>query len=168
MKKLLLITLVFICFGCKNNSEIKTETTTYYFIRHAEKDKSDKTNKNPKLTEKGLKRAKNWQKHFKNIGFDAIYSTNYFRTMQTAQPTANANTLNITIYDPRNIDYEAFQNQTKNQTILVVGHSNTTPAFVNKIIGEDKYKSIDETINSNLYTVTIKNDKIIENLTTVN
>lgn len=160
MKKLLLITLLFVVFGCKTTSETNTVMTTYYFIRHAEKDKSDKTNRNPKLIEKGLKRAENWRKHFKNTNFDAIYSTNYFRTKQTAQPTADANKLDVTIYDPRKIDYDAFLEKTKNQTVLIVGHSNTTPSFVNKIIGEDKYEPIDETNNSKLFIVTKNNRKV--------
>lgn len=36
-----------------------TETKTYYFIRFAEKDKCDPSNKNLDLTEKGYKEPKN-------------------------------------------------------------------------------------------------------------
>ncbi|WP_052158183.1 SixA phosphatase family protein [Lacinutrix jangbogonensis] len=159
MKKLLLIILLFVCFGCKNTSEEKTDTTTYYLIRHAEKDKSDPSNKNPKLIEKGLKRAKNWSNHFKKVDFDAIYSTNYKRTIETALPTATHQDLEITSYNPRTLDIKAFLEKTKNQTVLIVGHSNSTPAFVNKMIGEEKYDTIDETINSKLFMVTINKGK---------
>ena len=159
MKKLLLIILLFFCFGCENTSEEKTNTTTYYLIRHAEKDKSDPSNKNPKLIEKGLKRAKNWSNYFKKVDFDAVYSTNYKRTMETALPTATRQDLEITPYNPKTLDIKTFLEETKNQTVLIVGHSNTTPAFVNKIIGEEKYQAIDETINSKLFMVTINKEK---------
>lgn len=66
----------------------ENETTTYYFIRHAEKDKSDSSNKNPDLTEKGIQRAEKWSNVFENIKLDFIFSTKYNRTIQTAQPTA--------------------------------------------------------------------------------
>jgi len=39
--------------------------STYYLIRHSEKDRSDTTNKNPDLTEKGVLRALRWSELFK-------------------------------------------------------------------------------------------------------
>lgn len=134
----------------KNN-----EATTYYFIRHAEKDRSDKTNKDPNLMQKGLLRAAKWSFVLENIEFDAIYSTNYNRTKQTAQPTAEKKGLEVTIYDPRQMFSEEFANNTKGKTVLVVGHSNTTPAFVNAVLGKKKYDDIDDNNNANLYIVTI-------------
>lgn len=167
IKKGLLIVCLFVCFGCKTSSEEKTDITTYYFLRHAEKDKSDPSNKNPELSKKGLKRVENWKKHFKNIHFDAVYSTNYYRTKQTAQPIADANTLEITFYQPNTIEYDAFLSNTKKQTVLIVGHSNTTPNFVNKIIGEKKYNPIDETVNNKLFIITIKGKKITSKVKTI-
>jgi broad specificity phosphatase PhoE len=56
--------------------------------------------------------------------------------------------------------YDAiFQTATKGKTVLVVGHSNTTPAFVNKILGENKYEDINDNDNASLYIVTIAGDK---------
>ena len=55
----------------------------------------------------------------------------------------------------KNIDTKAFLESTKGETVLVVGHSNTTPTFVNKLLGQDKYKQIDDSNNANLYIVTI-------------
>ena len=40
------------------------------------------------------------------------------------------------------------------KTILVVGHSNTTPVLANKIIGKDIYSSIDERIHGYLFFYT--------------
>ena len=131
-------------------------TTTYYLIRHAEKDRSDKTNRNPNLNENGLKRAENWKKYFKDIDLDAVYSTNYNRTQQTATPTAKSKNLEILSYDPRDMFNDEFQKNTLGKTVLVVGHSNTTPFFANKIIEKDTYKEMDDNDNASLYIITVK------------
>lgn len=135
------------------------EVTTYYFIRHAEKVRTDKANRNPDLNVKGLKRAKKWSEVFTNVKFDAVYSTDYNRTKQTAKPTADANGLPVLLYNPRKMNDEAFKANTKGKTVLVVGHSNTTPFFANMVIGKAVYKQIDDSNNSNLYIVTVTKDK---------
>jgi len=136
MKKNILV----ICFFLISILSHSQEITTYYFIRHAEKLRVDKTERNPNLNLKGFKRAEAWKEVFSNISFDAIYSTDYTRTKLTAKPTADSKNLPILIYNPRDMYSKAFQNQTKGKTILVVGHSNTTNVFANKVIGFDKYQ----------------------------
>lgn len=136
-----------------------TVTTTYYLIRHAEKDRSDPENRNPSLTEEGITRANNWAATFKEVPFDAVYSTEYARTQETATPTATQKGLEIQSYDPRNLFDENFQKATLGKTVLVVGHSNTTPSFVNAIIKEDRFQDIDDSNNTNLYIVTLTGDK---------
>jgi len=156
--KYYLILLLAITFALPSNAQDETNdqgTTTYYFIRHAEKDRSDKTNKDPNLIQKGVLRAAKWSFVLENVDFDAVYSTNYNRTKQTAQPTAEKKGLEVTIYDPRQLFSEEFANNTKGQTVLIVGHSNTTPAFVNAVLGTKKHNSIDDNNNANLYIVTI-------------
>ncbi len=134
--------------------------STYYLIRHAEKDRSDTTNKNPDLTEKGILRAVRWSKLLEQFQIDAVYSTNYKRTLNTALPTAKNNDLTIITYHPIKIDMNQFIIDTKGKSILVVGHSNTTPGFVNKLIGNEVYQDIDDSNNANLYIVTIRGEQI--------
>ena len=154
MKKTVLIyVFLFTCLVSKAQ-----EVTTYYFIRHAEKLRIDKTDKNPNLNYKGYKRAEAWKDIFSNITFDAIYSTDYNRTKLTAKPTADRNNLPILLYNPKAMYSEAFKNNTKGKTVLVVGHSNTTNVFVNKILGVEKYHEINDNNNSNLYIVTVSSD----------
>ena len=153
MKKIILIAIACLCIYTVNAQE--NETTTYYLIRHAEKSRVDKTNRNPELIEKGLKRAANWSIVLKNVDLDLVYSTNYNRTIQTATPTAKAKNVSLSFYDPRNMYDEKFKLETKGKKVLVVGHSNTTPQFVNKILGKETYKDIDDLNNSNLYIVTV-------------
>lgn len=154
MKNVLLILLSFTFLTSCSPKE--TETTTYYLIRHAEKDRTDKTNRNSNLNENGLKRAKKWAEYFKNIDIDAVYSTNYNRTIQTATPTAKSKNLEIINYNPRKMYDSIFEQNTKGKTVLVVGHSNTTPVFANKILGEKKYEFMNDNDNSSLFIVTIK------------
>lgn len=170
MKYILILSIILSCVNpnTTEDSSLSSETTTYYLIRHAEKDRSDKTNRNPELTKAGHKRAKRWKKYFKNVSFDAVYSTDYNRTKQTAQPTAKNNNVDISIYDPRQLYADDFKKATQGKTVLVVGHSNTTPAFVNAILGEKKYDDMDDTDNSSLFIVTISDGKITDKVITVN
>ncbi len=149
--------LLLIVFSSLNIKAQENETTTYYFIRHAEKVRTDKANKNPDLTIKGQERAENWNSVFESVNFDLIYSTNYNRTIQTATPTAKSKNLKIQFYNPRELFSEGFKEQTSGKTVLIVGHSNTTPLFVNKVLGIEKYDAINDRNNSNLYIVTISN-----------
>lgn len=154
MKQIILIIALFFAF------QSFSQESNYFFIRHAEKDRADETNKNPDLTEKGNERAHYWSEVLKNVKFDAVYSTNYNRTIQTATPTALNNDIEIQFYDPRKLKIEEFKTATKGKTVLIVGHSNSTPSFVNKLIKDNKYSQIDDSNNSNLYIVTISEEII--------
>jgi broad specificity phosphatase PhoE len=170
MKKLILILLVtsFALPSFAQKSEKKENVSTYYLIRHADKDRSDKTNRNPDLTEAGVKRAANWAAHFKTVKFDMVYSTDYNRTKQTAMPTAIANNLELQFYNPSDMKIEEFMEKTKGKTVLIVGHSNTTPAFTNGLLGEKKYEDIDDNNYANLYVVTVTKDSKTSKLSVVN
>jgi len=160
MKRLLLILLIVTFTIPTFSQKDKAVTTTYFLIRHAEKDRSNPTDKNPHLKNKGRERALRWSQVLKNVKLDAVYSTNYNRTKETANPTAASHHLKLVYYNPSKIDYVAFKNETKGKTVLVVGHSNTTPKFVNGLIGKDKYKQIADSNNANLYIVTINGSEI--------
>ena len=163
-KKLLLICiLVFKSFACYSS-----EVTTYYFIRHAEKLRIDKSDQNPSLTEKGLERASAWREIFSNVNLDAVYSTDYLRTKLTAKPTADSKSLPIWLYDPKDMFSNSFQFETRGKNVLVVGHSNTTNVFANKVLGEEKYRQIADNNNSNLYIVTVIDEKPFSVLLKIN
>ena len=165
MKKYLLLFVFAFSFLSSCTSD---ETTTYYLIRHSEKDRTDETNRNPNLIVKGQERAKKWAAYFKKIDLDAVYSTNYNRTQQTATPTAESKNLEIKSYDPRKLYDSIFKIETKGKTVLVVGHSNTTPVFANKILGDKKYKNMSDNDNASLYIVTITGDEKTSEIEKVN
>lgn len=149
------------CNESKKNAALDNAnevTTTYYLIRHAEKDRSDPTNKNPELTEKGVERALNWAHYFENKKIDQVFSTEYSRTMQTAAYTASQKQVMIETYDPSELYSEDFKTLTRGHNVLIVGHSDTTPRFVNAIIGENKYSDIPDDENGLLFMVTVSGD----------
>ena len=164
MKKIILIcTFLFISSSCYSQ-----EVTTYYLIRHAEKLRIDITDKNPKLNYEGVKRADAWKEVFTNVKLDAVYSTDYNRTKLTAKPTADSKHLPIFLYDPKDMYSESFQHKTKGKAVLVVGHSNTTHVFANKVLGRDEYNQINDDNNSNLYIVSVIDGKAFSILLKIN
>ena len=108
MRKIIVVSLfIFIAFSCQSNKKEKTipieNSTLYYFIRHAEKDRTDKTNNDPELTDIGIQRAKNWAVYFEDIVLDQVFSTNYKRTKQTASYTADKQGIIMLPYHPEKI-----------------------------------------------------------------
>ena len=98
-------------------------TTTVYIVRHAEKvDETDSTDLSPA----GQRRAIALADTLASRGIDSIFTTPYRRTRQTAEPLA-------TRLNRRSVSYPASPanaivqrvNRIRNQTVLVVGHSNT-------------------------------------------
>lgn len=166
-----ILTAFLIAIVCTHSYSQKKENesiTTFYFIRHAEKDRNDKTNQDPHLTEVGKARAEHWNVILKSITFDVVFSTDYHRTRETALPIAKRNNLEITIYDPKLLDIEKLKQDHRGNNILVVGHSNTTPFLVNKLLGNNKYEAIDDSNNGNLYIITFTNDTVSDILLEIN
>lgn len=152
----LLILVLSLFFLSHPSDEVNSEKmTTYYFIRHAEKEFTDLQNKDPQLTEEGLERARKWAEVFKDLAFDWIFSSDYNRTRNTAQIIADSQKKKVAIYDPKNLNDPKFQKKTTGNTVLVVGHSNTNPRFVNLILGENKYQDLDEEEYGSLFIVHI-------------
>jgi len=154
--------LLFSSYACKNktNETIKNEDfiNHFYLVRHAEKDRLNPEDNNPQLTNEGLLRAKNLSTTLSHLPLDAVYSTNYTRTLQTAKPTANKNNIDITTYKPSEIDITNIIKVHKN--VLIVGHSNTIPQLVNSIIKSDVYSDIEDDNFGNLYHITITNGQV--------
>ena len=156
-KSILIFVFILGLLGCEEEPKVADSVSTFYFIRHAEKDRSDSENIDPELSQKGLGRAMHWAEILDEVPIDAIYSTDYERTQMTAAPMAVKKNLTVQIYDPRLIDIEQFKAENLNKKVFIVGHSNTTPEFVNKMIGQEKYGQIDDLQNGSLFIVEIVN-----------
>ena len=129
--------------------------TSVYLIRHAEKIRSDKNEKDPLLSKNGLLRSQKWSEIFEKIEINKILSTDTKRTISTAIPTSEGKKIKIEIYKPEDISYEAFLKENKGKKVLIVGHSNTIPETTNILIKNKFYNQIEDNNNSNLYFVNI-------------
>lgn len=138
----------------------------YYLIRHAEKVRTDPKNEDPKLNEDGMARAKTWEAYFKPIQIDEIYTTDFLRTKQTVSNIAKQKKMSPQIYNQNTIYSDEFLRKTNGKSVLIVGHSNTIPFLVNKLINEEKYIDMDDGDNSTLFKVTIDGEeKKVETIT---
>lgn len=135
--------------------------TTLFLIRHAEK--LDDT-KNTDLSPEGFERAECWKKYFENTEIDAFYSSGFQRARRTCQPMAFSRDKDITIYKNHLMDLKKVIEENKGKTILIVGHSNRIPTFVNKLLGEEKYPEILEPEFGNLYVIKEIDGKISSQL----
>lgn len=149
--------------GTKDTND-NNKTTTFYLVRHAEKDVTESNN--PQLTEQGEQRAQKLAVYLKNI--DAVYATPYKRTQATASYTAKANNITVQSYQPNKLFNKSFLKQHNGQRILIVGHSNTIPQLVNKMTKERTRKDIPDDIYNRVYKVVFKNGKATATMETIN
>lgn len=166
LKTVLIFILVFSIFSCKDDKKemvdepMEMGISTFYFIRHAEKDRSNPDNTDPELSQDGLGRAMHWDEILKDVELNAIYSTDYQRTAMTAAPISVNRNIDVQYYDPQITNIEQFKSENMNKNVLVVGHSNTTPQFVNQMLGEEKYYPMDDDDNGSLFIVQIVNGNV--------
>jgi 2,3-bisphosphoglycerate-dependent phosphoglycerate mutase len=139
---------------------IHAQKQKFIIIRHAEKDTTVKGSQmmqaDPPLSAKGQVRAESLIDLFQKYKINTIYSTNYNRTKSTVLPFADANGLSINEYDPKQL--KAFAETLKapanhSKTILIVGHSNTSPKLVNLLLGKDVYKDLDDAVYNQYWLV---------------
>ncbi len=70
------------------NTFDKDKCTSVYLIRHAEKVRTNKNEKDPLLNEKGILRAQKWSEIFEKTEINKILSTDTKRTISTVIPTS--------------------------------------------------------------------------------
>jgi len=156
MKVLLPLLFIFLIYSPEVSSQTTSEEiTTFILVRHAEKidDSHD-----PDLSPDGYERTDLLARMLQEITFDAVYSTPLIRTTETAKPIASKHNLEILEYDHRNPEAHAaeWREKYKGKTVLIAGHSNSTPMFANSLLGREHFKEkFDESDYGNLLIVTI-------------
>jgi 2,3-bisphosphoglycerate-dependent phosphoglycerate mutase len=128
-------------------------TTTFLLVRHAEKEQGD----DPALTAAGTARAEELARVVADLGVDAIYSTRYKRTQETARPTAKATGIDVQLDAIRPADLAAYYaeftqdliERHAGKRVLLVGHSNTVPMIIEALgaagapsLGENDYDDL--------------------------
>jgi phosphohistidine phosphatase SixA len=146
-------------------SGTELELTTVYLVRHAEK--GDTPPQDPPLSEQGKQRAQELARRLESAGIKAIYTSQYARTRQTAEPLATR--LGITAVEipvtmnpanPREIAEQSYTaiiegiRQHPGDPVLVVGHSNTIPEII-KRLGADTIPTIDEKSYDDLFIASV-------------
>ena len=90
-------------------------------------------------------------------GIDAIYSTPYIRSLETARPLADQLDLPINSYaadDTEEILDTILKNH-KGKIILVIGHSNTIPVLIANLGASKKVPAIAQYEFDNIYIISI-------------
>lgn len=136
--------------------------TTLIFVRHAEK--LDDGTRDPKLSEEGKNRAlKLATLLLQEFEIQSIYSTNYQRTLRTAEPLADSLNIEVLLYEWE--APEAFADQLlkkhKGEAVLIVGHSNTTPVLVNMLLRSNTYEMLAEDEYGSMFVVRAEGDSIL-------
>jgi phosphohistidine phosphatase SixA len=126
MFKSIALVITLFLFSCK--------TTSYYIVRHAEKETSTMTSDVP-LSDAGKQRAQALKELLQKENIKYIFSTNYIRTKSTAQPLADAIHVPVEIYDPKDQQFISKLKSLKGNA-LIVGHSNTVDDLVNQLAGK--------------------------------
>ncbi|WP_226642366.1 SixA phosphatase family protein [Microbulbifer variabilis] len=107
-----------------------------YLVRHGEKQQGPDAGRDPQLAEAGKARAEQLARILEGVEIDAVFSTDFIRTKETARPLAEQRGLPIQSYDYRKLKEFATELEQAGDRILVVGHSNTTPEIVALLGGE--------------------------------
>ncbi len=128
--------------------------TTFILIRHAE---DEDIGTDPNLSTAGIARTETLLEALEDISLNAVYSTSFNRTVQTAEPVAIAQSLPIENYNPFNLDplVDEVLEHHFSEVVLIVGHSDTTPALLNILVGENIYEHIPDTEFNNMFIVSV-------------
>jgi broad specificity phosphatase PhoE len=133
------------------------DTFTLYLVRHAEK-ASDGSN-NPDLTPAGHERAETLAGWLQAKPVQAIWSSDYQRTQQTAAPLAALTGLPVTSYDPRDGEGLAVLLVDQGLNALVVGHSNTIPELAAQLCSCE-VAPMDDNEYGRLLVVTVSDQEV--------
>jgi broad specificity phosphatase PhoE len=138
---------------------------TVFLIRHAERE--DEPRQDPPLSKLGAARAEALARLLSTAGVKAIFTSQYARTKQTAEPLATKLGLTVTPFtlktnpaNPRQIAEESTAEVTNKilehagQSVLVIGHSNSIPDVI-KMLGGDVVPTIDEKKFDDLFIVNV-------------
>ncbi|HEY0077889.1 MAG TPA: phosphoglycerate mutase family protein [Pyrinomonadaceae bacterium] len=150
LSKINLVLVFIICLAGQSYAKQRAPTIVLV-LRHAEKAAAGSDNPDPSLSEAGVKRAQELIRVAEDAGVSAIYTTQFKRTRETAQPLAaqlgvpiisvEVNKENLAAH-PASLAKEVLSKH-KGQTVAIIGHSNTVPLIV-EALGGKKPPAIDD------------------------
>ena len=109
-----------------------THPTTVIVLRHAEADTSDRSNRDPNLSEAGTERAEALAKLLSEAGVTHLFCSEYNRTHDTLLPLAVATERELVKVSARTPDEQIklLRALPPGSVAVVAGHSNTAPGLV--------------------------------------
>ena len=129
-------------------------------VRHAELEGAAMAEpKHLALSTVGEQRAKRLADLLKDAGINAIYVTDFARTNKTAEPLyreLNMQPVVLPKGDPREL-VERVRKQHANETVLMVGHTDTLPGLI-KALGHSEDIKIESQDYSNLFVLVPKSE----------
>lgn len=138
------------------------KTTSYYVVRHAEKEAATSANMmttDVPLSAAGSERALALRELLKDKGIQTIYSTPTNRTTATARPLSAATGVAIQLYDAKDARFMQQLKQHRGAPVLVVGHSNTVDDVVNGLMGKQVLQDLPDVQYGDLFHVKIRGKK---------
>lgn len=136
------------------------KTTTYYIVRHAEKEAATSMVTDVPLTAAGRQRAMALKDSL-DRKVSHLFSTDFLRTRSTAEPLVVAGSRNLELYNPRDTSFITRLKTMKSKGILVVGHSNTVDEIVNGLLGRKELNDLPETQYGDLFIVLKKHGNYV-------
>ena len=96
----------------------------------------------------------------------ALYATPFKRTIETLQPIAEIQDLEVQSYEPHATEewLKSLIQKHMGGTVVIAGHSNTIPGLANSLIGSEVFTQFDDSDYSNLIVIvtsTIGQGKLI-------
>ena len=134
-----------------------------YLVRHAEKQADG--SRDPALTKEGKQRAEQLATWLTDKDIENIWSSDYQRTRDTAQPLATQLGVEPRIYDPGNQPVLVGHLLARKDNALVVGHSNTIPELA-RMLCECEIADMDESEYDRLIVISVDGAQI--NVETLN
>lgn len=132
---------------------------TIVLVRHSEKDTSPEADKrDPDLSAEGRQRAQRLKEILKRYKPHEIFSTNFKRTRQTAEPIAKKRRKEIQFYNPQ--DQQALIQRimaSDTDHNLIIGHSNTLPNLANLLAGKLIFRELPESEYGVFWVLRFKN-----------
>lgn len=151
MKRILISALLLCAIAFSVTAQ---DLTTFILVRHAEKGKDDP--RNPSLSALGKERAAHLNDMLSPMEISAIYSTPFKRTQETVAAIGQSKSLDVMDYDYQNANLlNELLEKHAGGTILISGHSNTTPVLVNQLLGEEKFGWLKEDEYDKIFIVTV-------------
>lgn len=152
MRYRILLFILACCFVGNTIAKDETGNYTLYLVRHAEKHLDGRPD--PGLTKYGTGRSELLAYWLSDRDIKDVWSSDYKRTRETAEPVLSRFGLQISIYDAGNLGALSEKLLSRKNNAVIVGHSNTTPDLA-RLLCQCDINDMDEMEHDRLIVVSV-------------